>query len=52
MAPGEKWHKIDVAYFKTLLYLAKKYPGFEPEVQGVYEQGNDFAGEVWQGKQN
>lgn len=41
VAPGEKWQKIDVDYFSVLLNASKKFPGFEPEVQGVYERDID-----------
>lgn len=47
VAPGEKWHQLDVDYFKALLGIAKAFPGFEPEVQGVYEQDGQIVGEVW-----
>lgn len=46
VAPGEKWHAIDVEYFKVLLGAAKRFPGFDPEVQGVYEQNGKIVGEV------
>ncbi|NRO20420.1 putative ornithine decarboxylase [Lactobacillus helveticus] len=46
VAPGERWHKIDIDYFKVLLTAAKKFPGFEPEVQGVYEQNGRIVAEV------
>ncbi|MGO2238234.1 MAG: hypothetical protein ACTH45_07420, partial [Lactobacillus helveticus] len=39
-------HKIDIDYFKALLTAAKKFPGFEPEVQGVYEQNGRIVAEV------
>lgn len=46
VAPGEKWHQIDVDYFKALTDLEKKYPGFEPETQGVYEKDAQIWAEV------
>lgn len=36
VAPGEKWQKIDVDYFKILMSAIDKFPGFDPEIQGVY----------------
>ncbi|MDM8263478.1 putative ornithine decarboxylase [Ligilactobacillus salivarius] len=36
VAPGEKWQKIDVYYFKILMGAIDKFPGFDPEIQGVY----------------
>lgn len=36
VAPGEKWQKIDVDYFKILMDAIDKFPGFDPEIQGVY----------------
>ena len=36
VAPGEKWQKIDVDYFKILIGAIDKFPGFDPEIQGVY----------------
>ena len=36
VAPGEKWQKIDVDYSKILMGAIDKFPGFDPEIQGVY----------------
>ena len=36
VAPGERWQKIDVDYFKILMSAIDKFPGFDPEIQGVY----------------
>ena len=36
VAPGEKWQNIDVDYFKILMGAIDKFPGFDPEIQGVY----------------
>lgn len=38
VAPGEKWQQIDIDYFKILLTATVKFPGFDPEVQGVYQK--------------
>ncbi|KRL04423.1 putative ornithine decarboxylase [Liquorilactobacillus oeni] len=38
VAPGEKWTVEAVNYFETLLGAAAEFPGFEPEIQGVYYQ--------------
>ncbi len=40
VAPGEKWQKIDVDYFKILMGAIDKFPGFDPEIQGVYLDKN------------
>ncbi|MFT8425617.1 MAG: putative ornithine decarboxylase [Liquorilactobacillus sp.] len=36
VAPGEKWKQVDIDYFQTLLGAMSKFPGFDPEIQGVY----------------
>lgn len=36
VAPGERWQALDVEYFKVLLGAMGKFPGFEPEIQGIY----------------
>lgn len=36
VAPGERWQKMDVDYFKILMGAIDKFPGFDPEIQGVY----------------
>jgi ornithine decarboxylase len=36
IAPGEKWNKTAQSYFLTLEKGINKFPGFEPEIQGVY----------------
>lgn len=36
VAPGEKWGKIDQKYFEVLAHAIEKFPGFVPEIQGVY----------------
>ncbi len=46
VAPGEKWRQIDVDYFKILLGAAQRFPGFDPEVQGVYQENGRVYGEV------
>ncbi len=38
IAPGEKWQSIDQKYFKVLVGAIKRFPGFVPEIQGVYWQ--------------
>ena len=39
-------YKIDIDYFKILLGAAATFPGFEPEVQGVYKDSGKIVGEV------
>ena len=46
VAPGEKWRKLNIDYFKVLLALADKFPGFEPEIQGVYQENGQVLAEV------
>ncbi|NRO07602.1 putative ornithine decarboxylase [Lactobacillus helveticus] len=36
VAPGEKWGEIDQKYFEILAHAIEKFPGFVPEIQGVY----------------
>lgn len=36
VAPGEKWQTIDQKYFQVLAGAIEKFPGFVPEIQGVY----------------
>lgn len=34
--PGEKWSKTALAYFEALAEVFNRFPGFTPELQGVY----------------
>ena len=36
VAPGEKWSDIDLKYFEVLVGAIEQFPGFVPEIQGVY----------------
>ena len=36
--PGEKWNDIAIDYFLCLEQVINEFPGFEPEIQGVYPQ--------------
>lgn len=36
VAPGEKWSSTAVKYFSLLTEGINKFPGFSPEIQGVY----------------
>ncbi|KRN99415.1 putative ornithine decarboxylase [Companilactobacillus kimchiensis] len=36
VAPGEKWAQIDQHYFEVLVGAIERFPGFVPEIQGVY----------------
>ncbi|MQS51999.1 putative ornithine decarboxylase [Companilactobacillus mishanensis] len=36
VAPGEKWQKLDQSYFEVLVGAIEQFPGFVPEIQGVY----------------
>lgn len=42
VAPGEKWGMIDQKYFEVLAHAIEKFPGFVPEIQGIYlDQDNN-----------
>ncbi|WP_302188472.1 putative ornithine decarboxylase [uncultured Lactobacillus sp.] len=47
VAPGEKWQKGDIDYFKILIGCAHKFPGFDPEIQGVYQEDEDGQVQVY-----
>jgi len=36
--PGERWNDITLEYFLFLEEYINEFPGFEPEIQGVYLQ--------------
>ena len=36
--PGERWNDITIQYFLCLEQIINEFPGFEPEIQGVYLQ--------------
>ena len=36
--PGERWNEITQNYFQCLEEIINRFPGFEPEIQGVYNQ--------------
>lgn len=47
VAPGEKWGAIDQKYFEVLVGAIERFPGFVPEIQGVYwDQKQDGKMEV------
>ena len=39
--PGERWTKTAVSYFLALSESANRFPGFSPELQGVYRKGEE-----------
>jgi ornithine decarboxylase len=39
--PGEKWNDITLNYFLSLEQIINEFPGFEPEIQGVYLQNEN-----------
>jgi len=41
VAPGEKWADIDQKYFEVLVGAIESFPGFVPEIQGVYWTKNE-----------
>lgn len=41
VAPGEKWQTIDQKYFEVLVGAIEQFPGFVPEIQGVYWQTDE-----------
>ncbi len=36
VAPGERWQQLDVDYFRLLMGAMDEFPGFDPEIQGIY----------------
>ncbi|MCT3053637.1 putative ornithine decarboxylase [Leuconostoc mesenteroides] len=40
VAPGEKWADVDLKYFEDLVGAIERFPGFVPEIQGVYWNKN------------
>lgn len=46
VAPGERWQKVDIAYFQTLVGAMEKFDGFVPEIQGVYYGDKDVNGKI------
>ncbi len=44
VAPGEKWGEIDQKYFEVLAHAIEKFPGFVPEIQGVYLEPQEDGG--------
>ena len=36
--PGERWNDTTIQYFLCLEEIINQFPGFEPEIQGVYLQ--------------
>ncbi|WP_125764814.1 putative ornithine decarboxylase [Companilactobacillus hulinensis] len=41
VAPGERWQDIDRDYFNVLIGAMNRFPGFVPEIQGVYLSKNE-----------
>ncbi|WP_338231268.1 putative ornithine decarboxylase [Companilactobacillus muriivasis] len=41
VAPGEKWADVDLKYFEDLVGAIERFPGFVPEIQGVYWNKNE-----------
>ena len=39
--PGERWNDITQQYFLCLEDIINEFPGFEPEIQGVYLEKED-----------
>jgi ornithine decarboxylase len=43
VVPGERWNEVAQKYFLILEELINKFPGFAPEIQGVYlEKENGY----------
>lgn len=40
VVPGEIWTKPAIEYFETLYQAVAKFPGFTPEIQGVFADDN------------
>lgn len=51
VVPGERWNEVAQRYFLILEEGINQFPGFEPEIQGVYlereEDGVKAYGYVW-----
>lgn len=51
VVPGERWNQVAQRYFLILEEGINQFPGFEPEIQGVYlereENGVKAYGYVW-----
>ncbi|MGX5377002.1 putative ornithine decarboxylase [Ligilactobacillus sp. LYQ135] len=45
VAPGERWQKVDVDYFETLVGAMERFDGFVPEIQGVH-YAKDKVGKI------
>ncbi|MBP2058354.1 ornithine decarboxylase [Lactobacillus colini] len=45
VAPGEKWGSVDQQYFEVLGGAIERFPGFVPEIQGVYWK-QDSSGKI------
>ena len=41
VAPGERWNEIAQKYFLILVEGINRFPGFAPEIQGVYFENED-----------
>ncbi|MBQ5557656.1 MAG: hypothetical protein IIT36_03610, partial [Aeriscardovia sp.] len=41
VVPGEQWSSTAVEYFRVLLEGINRFPGFAPEIQGVYFRQED-----------
>jgi len=39
--PGERWNDTTINYFLSLEQIINEFPGFEPEIQGVYLQNEN-----------
>ena len=49
VAPGERWQQLDVDYFKLLMGAMDEFPGFDPEIQGIYLEKDENGKHVAKG---
>ena len=49
VAPGERWQQLDVDYFKLLMGAMDEFPGFDPEIQGIYLEKDENGRRVAKG---
>lgn len=49
VAPGERWQQLDVDYFRLLMGAMDEFPGFDPEIQGIYLEKDENGKHVAKG---
>ena len=46
IVPGERWSETAQKYFMILIEGINKFPGFCPELQGIYLEKNEKTGKI------